>query len=416
MENTFDRAKIIVRGGEGGHGAVSFRHEKFVPLGGPDGGEGGQGGNVILRANGNTSDLGKYRFRKVFQAENGEPGQGGKRKGRRGKDLILEVPLGTRVIDAKNEILMADLVADGQEVIVARGGRGGLGNVSFASSTNQAPRLAQKGETGGELEIILELRLLSDVAIIGCPNAGKSSFLSLISHSRPRIADYPFTTKEPVLGVLSGERNLIFVEIPGLLAGAHEGRGLGNSFLNHAMRSQLLIYLIDGGSESPLGDFITLKGELEFFDPELVSKPSVVAINKIDLSEVRSKMQEIKKTFEEYGIKPYFISAKTGEGVYDLLNKVKDMVKEERPIETNIEVILRPEAKASVQVYREANSFRVVAPDIERIMALVDLEDPEVRRQLYGLLERRGVSQALRRAGARPGDEIKIGDTAWPWW
>lgn len=415
MKNTFDRAEIITRGGDGGSGAVSFRHEKYVPLGGPDGGEGGRGGNVIIRATKDVSNLNRYRFRKVYQAECGRPGGGGNRKGRQGRDIVLEVPPGTRVVNKASGALLADLVVAGQEITVAKGGAGGLGNASFVSSTNQVPRLAQKGGVGEELSIILELRMIADVGIIGYPNVGKSSLLSLVTNSHTKIANYPFTTLEPALGVVEREYPFVLAEIPGLVAGAHEGKGLGDEFLRHAMRCRVFIHLIDGTSESPLADFLAVSRELELFDAELALKPRLVSINKIDLPDVRAKTAELKMMFEGQGVRPVFISAGTGEGVMELLNVVEEMLTEVPVMQIEEEVILRPGEVTGVHVYKEGEHFRVIAPDIERVLARVDIGEPEVYRQVCGLLERRGVNRALSRAGAKPGDAVIIGGTRWPW-
>jgi len=282
-----DKVEILVKSGAGGDGIISFRREKFVPFGGPDGGDGGNGGDVIVRAEPASASLRKYRHRKRYLA--GEGGNGGNKKkhGRNGSDLILSVPPGTLVTKKTvlpGEEICADLEEAGEQVVVARGGRGGLGNVRFATSTNQAPRIARRGEPGEEVDILLELRLIADVGIIGYPNAGKSTLLSKASGARPKIASYPFTTLEPILGAAEvGVQNFVLAEIPGLIEDAHLGRGLGHEFLRHSLRTKMLLHLVDGSHESPLEDMIRVNNELALYDSALAQKPQFVAVNKIDL-------------------------------------------------------------------------------------------------------------------------------------
>jgi len=319
-----------VRAGDGGAGIVSFRREKFVPFGGPDGGDGGDGGDVIIRADSSVDSLRILSRKRLYRAAGGKDGRSKKQHGKNGENLVLTVPVGT-VVSHKTQIsgdaLIADLEQPGQQVVVAKGGKGGLGNTHFASSTNQAPQIAQKGEPGEENSIILEMRLIADVGIIGYPNAGKSTLLAAASAARPKIADYPFTTREPVLGIVEvGQRSFVLAEIPGLIDGAHLGRGLGHDFLRHTMRTKILIHLIDGSSASPLENMVQVNAELGLFDSALAQKPQLVAVNKIDLPQVKARLAEIKDAFSSAGTTPLFISAATGEGVAGLMAETMEVL------------------------------------------------------------------------------------------
>ena len=290
----FDRVEIVVKAGDGGDGVVSFRREKFVPFGGPDGGDGGGGGDVIIMADPAVTSLRGFKQKRFYRANDGKDGRGKRQHGKKGENLVLTVPVGTMVL-SKTQIggddLIADLEQPGQQAVVVKGGEGGLGNIHFASSTNQAPQIAQKGEVGEENSIILELRLIADVGIIGYPNVGKSTLLAAVSAAKPKIASYPFTTREPILGVAEvGPEGLVLAEIPGLIDGAHLGRGLGHDFLRHIVRTKILIHLIDGGSASPVEDMIRVNAELSLFDSALAQKPQLVAVNKIDLPQVQVQL------------------------------------------------------------------------------------------------------------------------------
>jgi len=324
-----DEAKIYVKAGDGGNGCVSFRREKYVPKGGPDGGDGGKGGDVYLRANSSMRTLLKFHYNQHFKAERGAHGKGKNMTGRSGKPLIIDVPVGTVVYDANTMELIADLDEDKKMVLVARGGRGGRGNARFATPTRRAPLIAEKGEKGEERVLKLELKLLADVGIIGFPNAGKSTLISRISKARPKIADYPFTTLVPNLGVVEfHDKTFVVADMPGLIEGAHRGAGLGIRFLRHIERTKVLLHLIDPSqSESPQRVFDlyqTLRKELEGYKKELLEKKEIVAINKIDLTHVREKIDAIKKVFSRNGIEPIFISAFTGENIKELLQKLYD--------------------------------------------------------------------------------------------
>jgi len=328
-----DRRGIVLRGGCGGDGCVSFRREKYIPFGGPDGGDGGDGGNVIVVASSNVVDLSLTGWQKEYVAGDGHRGRGWRKHGKKGDDLAISVPVGTMVFTetaSEEEILLADLREQGQSFLVVKGGRGGLGNVHFTTAVNQAPEIASKGKPGEGRCIILELKLITDICIVGQPNSGKSTLLAAVSRARPEIADYPFTTRQPVLGVMPGDRrDYIVAEIPGLVEGAHLGKGLGNGFLRHVERTGLLIYLLDGSSPAVLDDVRTLDREIAVQEG-LSRKPKVVVVNKIDLPEVQAHLPEIKKSLApilpELGAPVFYISAVSGQAVLELLRKAVAMV------------------------------------------------------------------------------------------
>ena len=419
-----DWVGIEVRGGDGGAGAISFRREKFVPFGGPDGGDGGDGGDIVVKADPSVTSLQYYRHKRFYRAKDGEAGRGKKKHGKNGGNMFLLVPAGT-VVSERTQIgdsaLIADLEHHDQQVVAAKGGKGGLGNTHFSTSTNQAPRIAQKGETGEENSIILELRLIADAGIIGYPNVGKSTLLAAASAAKPKIAGYPFTTKEPVLGVVEvGPQSLVLAEIPGLIADAHLGRGLGHDFLRHSMRTRVLVHLVDGSAESPVEDMRQVNSELRLFDSALARKPQLVAVNKIDLPQVQARLDEIKNAFYNAGISVLFISAATGEGVAELTAEIMRMLKQVVAREETREKVPRkvfhPKPKIGrPSVYKEGSAFVVVVPGLERIVAGVEMADAEVRRQLKQRLTRLGVSKTLEKAGIKPGDKVRCGDLEVEW-
>jgi GTP-binding protein len=323
------KREIRVGGGHGGDGCVSFRREKYVPFGGPDGGDGGDGGGVIVMASPNMVDLGLMRRKKEFVAGNGRRGSSWRKHGKKGENLDISVPVGTMVFTKANsgeEILLADLSAPGQKVLVAKGGRGGLGNARFATAINQAPEIASKGELGEERHIMLEVKLITDICIVGHPNSGKSTLLSTVSRAKPEIADYPFTTQQPILGVMPDDRrDFIVAEIPGLVEGAHHGKGLGNEFLRHTERTRLLIYLLDGSSPTVIDDLDTLDKEIDLYKG-LERKLKIVAVNKIDLPEVQARLPEVKQCFAKLGVPVFYISAVSGQAVLELVRKAMEMV------------------------------------------------------------------------------------------
>ncbi len=403
-----DEARFVVRGGRGGDGSVSFNREKYKPRGGPDGGRGGDGGSVVLRATEDLSTLEPYAYRKLVKAGRGSHGSGNNRAGHRGEDTVLEVPVGTLVFDEDG--MLADLSEPGASFAVARGGEGGRGNASFATSTRQAPAFRERGLPGEERELRLELRVLSDVGLVGLPNAGKSSLLAALSAARPKVGAYPFTTLVPKLGVVdeSGYRSpFVVADIPGLIAGASEGRGLGNRFLRHVARARLLAVVLDA-SEDPEGAEGTLRAELHAAG--LSRKPNLTVLNKIDLldSELRDYLaQEFPGAVH--------VSAVTGEGVEDL----RDLLEEKtRGLESETAVaagedhrVFRP-AWRGLRVESEGPGvYSVTGEEVERVALKTDWGSPEGVEHFQRELERKGVMSALRRAGAEPGDEVRIGET-----
>ncbi len=420
----FDKVEITVRSGDGGDGAVSFRREKFVPFGGPDGGDGGNGGNVIIMADPGTDGLQLYKHRGTYRAVKGDNGKGQKKHGKTGKDLVIKVPVGTLALDGGlpvEEGLVADCDQPGQQVVVLRGGKGGLGNTRFASSTNQAPRIAQKGDPGEELSLVLELMLIADVGITGYPNAGKSTLLANASAARPKIANYPFTTLKPVLGVVEvGLKSFVMADIPGLIDGAHLGKGLGHDFLRHIMRTKILVHLIDGSSDSPVDDMIQVNEELSLFDPVLGKKPQLVVVNKNDLPQVQDRLADIRQAFKDVGTPVLFISAATGEGVQTLMKEtLKLLDKTGAGFDEGKKVrraVFRPQPRgAPATVRKEEDTFIIDSHELERMVSRVDINNPEVYWQMQRQLGRLGVSKAMQKAGAQPGDKVRCGQSEWEW-
>ena len=420
----FDRTEVAVRGGDGGNGAVSFRREKFVPFGGPDGGDGGDGGDVILIADTSVTSLNELRYGGSYKAGRGGHGSGKRKHGKNGGDLVLAIPPGTIVwyrTESGRDELVADLAEPGQSVIVARGGEGGWGNTHFASSTNKSPRIAKKGGTDEEHSLVLELRLIADAGIVGYPNVGKSALLAAASAAKPKIADYAFTTRQPELGVVEvGNQRFTLAEIPGLIDGAHLGRGLGHDFLRHAMRTKMLIHVVDGSSASPVEDMVRVNNELTLFDSSLSHKPQLVAVNKIDLPQVRARLAEIEAALIASGNKPHFISALTGAGVPELMAEtarvLQSMATEGRAGEPLHKKVFRPQPRGrAAQVTREGDIFVVIAPELERIIAGSDVSDLEVQLQLRKQLARMGISRTLEKAGVKPGDKVRCGELELEW-
>jgi GTP-binding protein len=332
MIRFMDEAKIYVRSGRGGKGCVSFRREKFVPRGGPDGGDGGNGGDVVIKAMANKYSLLDHRYKQHYRAKNGQHGRGKNQHGKTAPSLTIPVPIGTVVKNYETDEIMGDLTLDGQEIVVAKGGRGGRGNSHFKTSVNRAPKYAEQGEEGEEKTIKLELKLLADISVIGFPNAGKSTLISKISAARPKIADYPFTTLTPNLGVVSYDEGKTFVvaDVPGLIKGAHAGAGLGVRFLKHIERTKVIIHLIDISpltKRDPVEDYKILNNELEAYSPDLKKKPQIVALNKIDIKEANEGLVEIRKRFKKIGVEVFPISAVTGEGINELIREVARQLK-----------------------------------------------------------------------------------------
>jgi GTP-binding protein len=405
-----DEARFVVRAGRGGDGSVSFNREKYKPRGGPDGGRGGDGGSVILHATEDLSTLEPYAHRRVVKAARGGHGSGNNRAGERGDDAVLEVPVGTQVYDGSG--LLADLSEPGKSCVVARGGEGGRGNASFATSTRRAPAFREKGLPGEEREVRLELRVLSDVGLVGLPNAGKSSLLGVLSAACPRVGDYPFTTLSPQLGVADDRRYrgpFVVADIPGLISGASEGRGLGNRFLRHVARARLLALVLDASGD-PEGADGTLRAELRAAG--LSKKPTVTVLNKVDLLD-----EELRGYLRDAFPGAVQVSAKTGEGVEELRNFLEQRLREMggRAAEddgerTRQHRVFRPMWKG-VRVEKENGGYVVAGEGVERLALKTDWENPEGVERFQWELERTGILGALRRAGAEPGDEVRIGGT-----
>jgi GTP-binding protein len=422
-----DQAEIWVKAGDGGNGSVSFRREKFVPRGGPDGGDGGQGGDVLLRATDEVSTLRDFRYKRRYRAESGGAGRGQRMHGRSGENLIIPVPVGTQVQRrAPNgaTTLVADLDAPGVSIIVAHGGLGGRGNARFTSSTNQAPRVAERGQRGDEADLVLDLKLISDVGIIGLPNAGKSTLLTAASAARPKIADYPFTTLEPMLGVVDrGETVFVMADIPGLIEGAHEGSGLGFDFLRHVERTRLLVHVVDGSSPDPLADLDLIDRELALFNADLARKPQIIAINKVDMPEVHERLPALERALGARSEDIFAISAATGEGVKALLDRVEQRLSETRPVPeperdgaAEEPPVLRPEPRSRVTVVRRGPVYVVQGSRrLEAMAEMLDLSDREAWLEFQRRLQRLGVLATLRRAGIQEGDRVRFGATETTW-
>ncbi|MFH1012843.1 MAG: GTPase ObgE [Candidatus Peregrinibacteria bacterium] len=408
-----DEAKINVKAGNGGNGSTSFRREKYVPRGGPDGGNGGNGGNVIFQADPNLNTLVNFVSKKHFKAEHGEPGAKRDRSGKEGQNLILKVPVGTLVYQGVD--LLADLTEPHQQVIVVRGGLGGKGNANFKSSTRQAPDFAELGEPGEEKEIRLELKLIADIAIIGYPNVGKSTLISRISNAKPKIADYPFTTLIPNLGVVQVDgTDFVVADIPGLIEGAHAGKGLGDEFLRHIERTKFLVHLLDITHDGLRDEYEKLNRELALYSEELAKKPQLLVVNKIDAS-IPEIVDEARKEFKKE--KPLIISAVTGEGMDALLYRLKDEIlklRREAPAMPKAEhKVFRPQESISdtrhFGVEKEGDGFRVTGKRIEQIAVMTDMSKRGAIMRVFDILKKISADKALIRLGAKEGDKIKIG-------
>ena len=417
-----DEAKIFVASGKGGDGMVSFRREKFIPRGGPSGGDGGRGGDILLKTDANLNTLFFFRKRVHFKARAGGKGGSGNKTGADADRLIVPVPMGTVVRDAETGGLIADLVAQDAEVVVAPGGRGGRGNARFKTSANQAPRLAEKGEPGVERWITLELKLIADVALVGLPNAGKSTLLSVVSNAKPKIADYPFTTLEPNIGtVVYDNKDLVFADVPGLIEGAHLGVGLGHSFLRHVQRTSLIVHLLDGAAADPLADYNQIRAELALFDERLAEKPEIVVINKIDLPEAREYLSMIEDSLVERGIEtPLAISALTRENVDRLIQRVfalaatlpkqPETLLEETPIYD-----LDEDAGPPFELAVEDGVYYVSGDRIERAAAMTYWDYDEAVTRFQRTLDAMGIADALKQAGVTNGATVFIGDFELEW-
>ncbi len=430
----YDHTKIYVKAGNGGDGSIHFRREKFVPFGGPDGGDGGRGGSVYIEATSNLNTLIDYRYRQHFKASSGVAGARQKMHGAKGEDVTLLVPCGTVIRDAETNELIADLVDEGQLVMVARGGRGGLGNVHFATATHQAPREAQRGEPGEERWLLLELRLVADVGLVGYPNAGKSTLLSVVTAAAPKIADYPFTTLSPNLGVVTigqpgsgDEFSFVLADIPGLIEGAAQGVGLGHEFLRHIQRTRLLIHLLDGAAfESDLWqNFQAINQELREYDERLATRPQIVVLNKMDLPEAQERWPALKAKVEAAGYPAFAISAVTHQGTSELMQYAAQRLQEIQQEEaeraaaqaiSDVEgPVLRPKPEDAFSITREKGVYIVKGKRVERTVNMTNLESEESMDRLQVTLAKMGVTSALEEAGVKVGDKVRFGKIELVW-
>lgn len=411
-----DSAKITVSAGRGGDGAVAFHREKYIASGGPDGGDGGRGGNVVFQVDDNLSTLSDFRYKRKFSAEPGENGRGNRCNGKNGADLIIRVPRGTLVKDAATGRLIADLSTD-EPKIIARGGRGGWGNAHFATSTRQTPRFSKPGAPGEKLELYLELKLLADVGLVGFPNVGKSTFVSVVSEAKPQIANYHFTTLTPVLGVvrLNDERSFVIADIPGLIEGANEGAGLGHEFLRHVERCRLLVHMVDvSGSEgrNPKEDFKIINAELEKFNPELAKRPMLVVGNKCDLA-TDEAIAEFKAFVEKQGYEFFPIMAAIRYQVDPLLNRIGALLAKLPPVkvyepEVTPEQLVPSSEKKEVTITRKGDVFTVEGDWLLQVMRTINYEDEDSLRYFESVLEKTGVIEKLRQAGIQEGNTVNL--------
>lgn len=419
-----DYVKILVKSGDGGNGAVSFRREKYVAAGGPDGGDGGKGGDVYFYVDPDLNTLIDFRFKKKFIAENGKNGEGNHRYGKSADDLYIGVPIGTIIKDAETNEVLADLSEKDQKELIFPGGRGGKGNSHFATSTRQAPRFSQGGEKGIEKELILELKLIADVGLLGFPNVGKSTFLSRTTSATPKIANYHFTTLEPNLGVVKSEYGDSFViaDIPGIIEGASQGVGLGIQFLRHIERTRLLLHVIDvSGVEgrNPVEDFNIINEELKQYSEKLANRKQIIVANKIDSMQDETLYKELEKMAKEKNIEIFKISAVTGEGLKELLTRVTEVLKtlpKEEIVEIKQRKLYTLEEKEEFTIEKEDGIFIVDGPGVQRIMRRVNLEDNESMHYFQKCLDELGVNQALKEAGVQEGDTVRLVDWELEWY
>ena len=422
-----DYVKIYVTAGKGGNGAISFRHEKYVAAGGPDGGDGGKGGNVYFKVDKDANTLIEFRYKKKFKAQNGENGQGARKYGKSGDDLYIKVPIGTVIKDANTNEVLADLSEPEEEALILKGGRGGLGNSHFATPTRQAPRFAQDGEPGEEKELILELKLLADVGLIGFPNVGKSTFLSVVTSATPKIANYHFTTIDPNLGVVKSKYGDSFViaDIPGIIEGASEGAGLGIQFLRHIERTRLLLHFIDvSGSEgrNPVDDYNKINDELKKYSEKLARRKQIIVASKSDLIQDDDKnFNELKKIAKKNSQPIFKISAVTGDGIEELMNYVSKTLKT-LPKENLIEITNEHEKvyklddkEESYTITKEGKIFVVTGEKVDRILRKVNITDNESLYYLHKKLDEIGLNQELKKRGIKDGDTVKIGNYEMEW-
>lgn len=409
-----DKTQITVQAGRGGNGCLSFRREKYIPFGGPNGGNGGKGGDLYLESDRNLSTLLDLTYRPHFKAQDGEHGQSWDKAGRGGEDLVVRVPCGTSVFCEGK--LVADLHGDHQIYLAARGGRGGRGNSAFKTHQNTAPRIAEKGEPGEKLLLDLELKLIADVGLIGCPNAGKSTLLSRMSAARPKIADYPFTTLSPNLGVAKvQDKSFVLADIPGLIEGAHRGKGLGMEFLRHVERTRVLVHLIDPfgfGGKSPLANYRAIVKELALYSPRLARKPTIIAMNKMDCTGALEQAKKLRKALKNK--KVLRISAIAGQGLTELFSEIVRALgkAKEEPLDESLQAppVQKFRLGDEFTVAKEGDLFRVRGRKVERLFAMTNFDQEEAVRRFQNILKKMGVEKLLEREGAQPGDTIMIGD------
>jgi len=421
-----DYVKIIAKSGNGGNGAVTFRREKYVAAGGPDGGDGGRGGSIYFTVDPDMNTLLDFRFKRKFHAEDGKNGEGSHRFGKSGEDLYIKVPIGTIVKDAETGKVVVDLSEKGQTELILPGGRGGKGNSHFATSTRQAPRFARDGEKGIEKEFILELKLLADVGLLGFPNVGKSTFISKVTSAKPKIADYHFTTLVPNLGVVKGEfgDSFVIADIPGIIEGASEGTGLGLQFLRHIERTRLLLHFLDvSGSEgrNPVEDFEVINTELKKYSDKLSTRKQVIVANKIDVMQDDSLYQEVEKLAKDKGIEIFKISAATGEGIKELMQVISKLLKElpkEETIEASDErvVYTLKDDKEEFEVEIVDGEYVVSGPAIERLMGRVNIQDNESMHYFQKQLNQLGIEAKLKAMGIKEGDSVKMLEWEFDWY
>ena len=413
-----DRARIQVKAGDGGDGMSSFRREKFVPKGGPSGGDGGRGGDVVFIVDNNVNTLLDFRYKRKFVAKNGDNGQTKNCYGQKAEPLYIKVPPGTIIKDEESGEVLADLTEVGQETVIVRGGRGGRGNARFVSSINRSPTFSEKGEPGEGRSLVLELKLLADVGLVGYPSVGKSSLVSMVSAARPEIAEYHFTTLVPVLGVVSlgPEHSFVIADIPGLIEGAHEGVGLGHDFLRHVERTKIIVHVVDvSGIEGrdPIEDYQRINKELKLYNERLANRPQIVAANKMDLPEAQENYQRFKEFIKSEGKEIFPISAATNEGLKELMIRVS------KALDDYVE---EPEAVAEVKVYEdsaepdfvikrdEVGDFVVVSKSLEKLVAMTKFENDEALRRFQNIWRLKGVDEALKARGIKEGDTVHVGE------
>jgi GTP-binding protein len=414
-----DRAKIQIKAGDGGNGKVSFHREKYVAAGGPDGGDGGNGGDVIFIADEGLRTLIDFKYKRKYAAESGEGGGASNCTGKSGKDLVIKVPMGTLIKDAETGRILADLVKPKQSVVIAKGGKGGKGNQHFATATRQIPSFAQAGTQGEELTVLLELKIIADVGLVGFPNAGKSTILSMTTKADPKIADYPFTTLEPNLGVVNlGDGNsFVLADIPGLIEGAHQGVGLGHQFLRHVERTKVLIHVVDVAAvdgRDPLSDFDVINNELAKYDPKLAERPQIVAANKTDLPDGRENLAGFTKELEARGYKVFPISAATNKGVRELMLYVAEQLRDLPDIvltnEDGGETVYTAEEEAPFTVRKEGNVYIVEGSWVKRVVDSTNFDVYESLQYFQRSLRTKGVIDELEKLGIKKGDTVRIYD------